>query len=167
MEEIVALANSSPSKERIIVLDCCHAGAVGDLLVTNGSTPLEEGVSILAACRDTESAVERNGRGLFSSRVTDALRGGAADVTGKITVAGIYAYVDEVSSGWEQRPLFKSNLSKITEIGRVAPSVELNALRRIIEHFPTPEVELDLDPSFEPTAQPRSEGNEAVFSDLQ
>lgn len=167
MQEVVALANNSPSRERIIILDCCHAGAIGELLLTNTPTPLAEGVSILAACRDRECAVEVDGMGLFSSRIADALRGDAADVTGKITVAGIYAYVDEVSSGWEQRPLFKSNLSKITEIRHVAPVVELAALRRIVEYFPTPEMRLGLDPSYEPTAEPRNENNEAIFSELQ
>ena len=83
MEQVIALANDSPSREKIVVLDCCHAGAIGTLLTTKTETPLAEGVAVLAACRDTEGAVESNGRGLFSTRVGDALKGGAADVTGK------------------------------------------------------------------------------------
>ena len=69
--------------------------------------------------------MELNGRGLFSTRVCDALDGGAADVSGKVTVAGVYAYVDEVSTGWEQRPLLKSNVSQITVIRQAASAVAL------------------------------------------
>ena len=82
-------------------------------------------------------------------------------------MAGVYAYVDEVSSGWEQRPLFKSNVSQITEIRRVEAAVPLVTLRRIVNYFPTIDDELNLDPSYEPTLEPRIEANEAIFSDLQ
>lgn len=167
MEQIIGLANASPSREKLIILDCCHAGAIGTLLATRGDVPLAEGVSILAACRDTESAVELNGRGLFSTRLCDALEGGAADVTGKISAAGVYAYVDEVSSGWDQRPLLKANLSQITIIRRASESVSNHVLRKITDYFPTADHEFALDPSYEPTEEPQHEEHESIFGDLQ
>jgi hypothetical protein len=167
MAELIVTANRSPARERVIVLDCCHSGAIDQLFGSNANIPLSEGVSILAACRDTETATERNGRGLFTSLVCDALNGGAADVTGAVTVASIYAYVDEVLTGWGQRPLFKANVSKLTSIRRAAAAVSLDRLRKLNRYFPTPEHRFRLDPSFEPTEEPRHAEHEAAFGDLQ
>jgi uncharacterized caspase-like protein len=68
MADVLELANRSPARERIIVLDCCHSGAFGSLPAIDNKALLAEGVSVLAACRDTEYAVEagREG-GLFTT----------------------------------------------------------------------------------------------------
>jgi len=95
MQEILSWANASPATERIIVLDCCHAGAVDQVLATRAPVPIARGVSILAATRSDQQAVENGGRGLFSSHICAALDGGAADVRGFVTAANTYAYVDK------------------------------------------------------------------------
>ena len=83
MDDILLLANNSQAKNKIVVLDCCHSGALG----SPGSkiSQLSEGLSVLTASRDSESALEVNGAGVFTSLLVAALQGGAADLRGNIT----------------------------------------------------------------------------------
>jgi uncharacterized caspase-like protein len=136
MTDVLTLANNSKAHERVIVLDCCHSGALGQLpAITNDAAVIHEGVSVLSACRDTEYAMEANGGGLFTSLVCDALEGGAADVCGKVTVASLYAYVDEALGVWSQRPLFKSHVSKLVSLRTCAPAVPWDVLRLLPGYF--------------------------------
>jgi uncharacterized caspase-like protein len=167
MAQIVTAANMSPSREKIIILDCCHAGAIGELFGSAADVALSEGVSILAACRTDQGAAERGGRGLFTTLICDALDGGAADIRGFVTVPDIYAYVDQMLTLFDQRPLFKTNVSKLVHIRRAAPSISDEKLRKLMEYFATDDYTFPLDPSFEPTAEPADAHNEAVFGDLQ
>jgi uncharacterized caspase-like protein len=79
MSQLVAAANSSPSREKLILLDCCYSGALDELFGSSASIALAEGVSILAACRSDEPAMLQEGRSVFTSLICDALDGGAAD----------------------------------------------------------------------------------------
>ncbi|UFW51099.1 MULTISPECIES: caspase family protein [Bradyrhizobium] len=166
MAQLIAAANSSPASERIIVLDCCNSGSIGQFYGSLSSIALEEGVSILAACRTEQSAMETNGRGDFTRLICDALDGGAADVRGNVNVAGLYSYVDEVMSV-TQRPLFKTNISKLVPIKRAHASISDEKLRCITEYFPSSDYVYKLDPSYEPTAEPNCPAHEAIFADLQ
>ena len=95
MDEILNFANQSKAREKIILLDCCFSGQFGTPVGGSGTTQLCEGVSVLTACRKSEPAIESDGRGVFTSLVVDALKGGASDLRGFITPGGIYAYVDQ------------------------------------------------------------------------
>lgn len=168
MADVLTMANNSPARERIIILDCCHSGAMGQLpAVNNNAAMLKEGVSILSACRESEVSVEKCGGGLFTSLVSDALGGGAADVCGKVTIAGIYAYVDEALGGWDQRPLFKIHVSKLVPLRTCASAVDLSVLRLLPKYFKSPSDEYALDSSYEPTATPRHSEHEEIFGHLQ
>src|SRR6266568_3378296 len=93
--DVLTLANKSKARESVIILDSCHSGHLGTVpAVNNEQVHLREGVSILTAARAAQAAVEADGRGLFTELVCGALEGGAADVLGNTTVAGVYAYVD-------------------------------------------------------------------------
>lgn len=168
MTDVLAMANNSPARERIIILDCCHSGAMGQLpAVNNDAAMLKEGVSILSACRESEVSLEKGSGGLFASLVCDALRGGAADVCGKVTTAGIYAYADEALGGWDQRPLFKLHVSELVPLRNCPPAVDLKILRLLPKYFTSPYHEYPLDPSYEPDAEPHHAEHERIFSDLQ
>lgn len=168
LTDVLIMANNSPARERIIILDSCHSGAMGQLpAINNDAAMLKEGVSILSACRESEMAVEHGGGGLFTSLVCDALRGGAADVCGKVTLAGIYAYVDEALGGWDQRPLFKIHVSKLVPIRTCSSAVELEVLRLLPKYFRSPYDECPLDPSYEPDAEPSDPEHEEIFGHLQ
>lgn len=168
MGDLLRLANHSRARERIIILDCCHSGVFGNLPGVNNEAHLSEGLSVLTACRDTETATEIGEEGgLFSNLVIDALRGGAADAAGKVSIAGIYAYADEVLGGWDQRPLFKSHVSKLGCIRDCTPSVPLEILRKLTVYFPSRDATVRLGPAYEPTLEPHDEEKEALFGDLQ
>jgi hypothetical protein len=166
LEEILTLANKATGiGEVVLILDACFAGHIGE--VAGPGTVLREGVSILAACRGTQTASEDNGAGSFTSLVAEALSGGGMDVLGDVSVASVYAYVDQVFSAWQQRPVFKANVARLTPLRRCTPPISQAVLRKLPEYFVLPEFELPLDPSYEPTAQPRHAENEAMFGHLQ
>jgi hypothetical protein len=168
MSDVLTLANTSPAKERIIILDCCHSGALGQLpAVNNDAAIITEGVTILSASRESEGAAERGGGGLFTSLVCDALEGGAADVLGKVTTAGIYAYVDEALGGWEQRPLYKIHVSNLMPLRYCSPWVSREILRCLTQYFASPSQELPLDPSYEPCSPAPDPDHIKIFSHLQ
>jgi hypothetical protein len=121
--------------------------------------------------------MEVNGSGVFTTLVVDALQGGASDLRGHITPGGIYSYVDQALGAWDQRPIFKTNVTRFTSLRTITPPVPLSTLRKICEYFPNPEDEHKLDPSyeftnsktidhpvFEPYAKPE---NVSKFKDLQ
>lgn len=151
MDEILTIANDSRCKDKIIILDCCHSGALGSPKVTGIAAHIGEGVSILTASRDKEHSVEVNGHGIFTNLVLEALRGGAADLRGHITPGSIYAYIDQALGAWDQRPVFKTNITRFTSLKTVKPQVSIDVLRKIAEYFPSPCQEFRLDPSFEDT----------------
>jgi Caspase domain len=167
-ELLTRLANSSV-REIVIILDCCFAGAAGGVPQLGVSaTSLREGVSILAASRgDQTSAETAEGRGLFSTYLAGGPEGGAADVLGKVTIAGLYSYLDESFGAWDQRPAFKANVDRLHEIRLCKPAVPLQELRQISDLFPEADYEFPLDPSYEPEAEPRDTDHERAFATLQ
>lgn len=178
MDEILSIANESKAQNRVIILDCCHSGAMGSPKTLGSKTAhIVEGVSILTASKDIESAIEINGHGVFTNLLLNALQGGAADLRGHITPGSVYAYIDQALGPWDQRPVFKTNITRFTSLRTVTPQVPLEILRKLIEYFPTPQDEFPLDPSFEDTNAPKvehkiiephaKEENVAVFKHLQ
>ncbi|GCC10018.1 caspase domain protein [archaeon] len=168
MDDVLNIANQSNAKNKVIILDCCHSGALGSPSVTNNNlAQLSEGLSVLTASRDSESAMEVNGSGVFTSLVVDALKGGAADLRGSITPGSLYAYVDEALGAWDQRPIFKTNVSNFASLRNVPPKVPFETMRKIIIYFNTPEAEHQLNPSYEDTEKSANEDNVKIFKDLQ
>lgn len=150
MDEILVLANKSKAKDKIIILDCCNSGAFGSPAVTgNVSSQIIEGVVVLTASKSSESAIEVNGHGIFTNLLIDALQGGAADLRGHITPGSVYAYIDQALGAWDQRPVFKTNVTRFTSLRTVNPQVPVEVLRKITEYFPVPEQEYQLDPEHE------------------
>ena len=136
MADVLALANRSKCREVIIVLDCCHSGAFGHVphLPTDHAL-LRDGLSVLCASRSTEYAVESNGSGLFTSLLAEALAGGAASLTGEVTVASMYAFVDRNMGAWQQRPQFRASLSGLNVLRECDPLVDISALRLLPMYF--------------------------------
>jgi hypothetical protein len=168
MDEILNLANQSKAINKIIILDCCHSGALGSPSFSgNKLAQLSEGLSVLTASRDNESALEVNGSGVFTSLIVDALKGGAADLRGNITPGSIYAYVDEALGAWDQRPVFKTNVSNFTAIRNIPPKIPFETMRKITEYFESAGSEHNLDPSYEDSESSANEENVCIFKDLQ
>lgn len=152
MDDILSLANQSSCKNKVIILDCCHAGNLGLVTATGSNNAIIcEGLTVLTACEKKESAVELRGHGIFTALFIAALNGGAADLMGEITPGSIYAYIDRALGSWDQRPMFKTNVNRFTSLRKVNPQISLDILHRITEFFSWEEDEFKLDPSFEDT----------------
>lgn len=150
MSDIMQVVNRSKVKNKVIILDCCHSGNMGENIRSTESE-LSEGVSILTACRKDETALEMGGHGVFTELLCEALRGGAADFSGNITMGGIYAYIDRSFGCWEQRPVFKTNICRFAPLRTVVPKVSNELIRELITLFNDPKDVFELDPSFEDT----------------
>ena len=168
MTEILGWANKPPVKNKIIILDCCYSGNMGTPNTTDSTVAqLAEGITVLTASRGSEVAMEQGGGGVFTNLVVAALQGGAADLRGHITPGSIYAYVDQALGAWDQRPIFKTNITQFTSLREVPPQVPLETLRKIVNYFTRPQDEYQLDPSYEYTVEGHNPDNVEVFKDLQ
>lgn len=171
--EILNFANSSPAKNKLIILDSCHSGIAGNRPTEKDAT-LSEGLTILTASTKEQYATEINGRGVFTNLFVDALNGSAANLVGDITPGSVYAHIDQSLGPWEQRPVFKTNVKQFISLKKVSPSISTSDLRRISEFFPNAGFEFKLDPTYEPEMKGREtntplpiEKHTEIFSILQ
>jgi hypothetical protein len=168
MTEILKIANMSRVKNKVVILDCCYSGNMGTPSIAEGGVAqLSEGLTVLTASRGSETAMETGSGGVFTDLVVAALQGGAADLRGHVTPGSVYAYVDQALGAWDQRPIFKTNVTQFTSLREVQPQVPLETLRRIVTYFPSPQDEHALDPSYEDTEAGHDPRNVAIFKDLQ
>ena len=153
LREILDMANASSAREVLLLLDSCHSGALGEPNL-NGSLAkayLRPGVTLLAASRSDQHAIEKNGHSLFTNLVIGALKGGASDVRGQVSEASIYAYVEQALGPWDQRPIYKSNATHLASVRQCLADIEDDELRRIPQFFPQPNAHYFLNPSYETT----------------
>jgi Caspase domain len=167
MNEILNYANASKCRDKIVILDCCNSGAFGTPKFGNNISELGDGLTVLTACRFNESSIERGGQGIFTSLLLDGLQGGAADLRGYITPGSLYAYVDEALGAWDQRPIFKTNVSRFVSIRKITPKITLETIRQLTVYFSTPESEHKLSPEYEFTSTNPDDFKVKVFKDLQ
>jgi hypothetical protein len=169
MDELLTLANRSRAKTLLLIVDCCYADNAGDpaILQGNGNAQnqalIREGVTILAASRVTESAREAAGHGVFTKLVLGALQGGAADVRGRVSVASIYAYVEQALGSWEQRPMYKSYANYLPPVRLCKPCVSDSLLRELPSLFKNEGAQYRMAPSFERTHPSAKPSDVAVF----
>lgn len=147
--DILLFANSSPSTNKIIILDSCHSGIAGTPPGKGDVATLTEGLTILTASTKDQYASEEDGSGVFTSLLVDALGGSAANLVGEVTPGSVYAHIDQSLGAWEQRPVFKTNVRNFVSLRQVIPAIPLEELRLIFQYFPKPGFEFDLDPTYE------------------
>ena len=168
MTDILTYANKSPARNRVIILDCCYSGRMGTPAIADiGVAQLAEGITVLTASRAAEVAMERAGGGVFTNLVLSALDGGAADLRGHITPGSVYAYVDQALGAWDQRPIFKTNVTQFSSLRDIEPQVPLETLRQLITYFSTPVAEHALDPTYEFSEPNHNPEKIKIFKDLQ
>lgn len=156
LKDILIQATKSNCKNRIIILDSCYSGGMGKCSLLGSTEAISSGMTILSASRSDECSVESNNRGVFTTLLCEALKGGAADLFGQITPGAIYAYIDKALGSWEQRPLFKTNVQQFVNLRNTEPPIKLADLQQIDKLFNESTIELPLDPSFECTNNPES-----------
>lgn len=162
MDELLTLANNSRARSVLLILDCCHSGALGNLAGLQSDsierTLLRDGLTILAASRSSEASSEEGGHGVFTSLLLGALGGGAADVRGQVSAASIYAYAEQALGPWDQRPMYKSHANRLPPVRLCEPTVPDSILRALPKIFKKADACLRLSPANErtdPSAQPR------------
>ncbi len=174
LNDVLTFANGSRAQNKVVILDSCHSGIAGANPSTPSTAELTDGLTILTASTAEQYASEKNGAGVFTTLLIDALSGAASNLVGDITPSSVYAHIDQSLGPWDQRPVFKTNVKRFISLREVQPPIELVELRRIAELFPTPGFEFRLDPSFEPERSAADVGipapdplNTATFAVLQ
>lgn len=173
--EIMTLANKSRFQNKVIILDSCHSGVAGGDPNQPMIAEISEGVTVLTASTAEQYASEKNGSGVFTGLMVDALGGSAANLLGDVTPGSVYALVDQSLGPWAQRPVFKTNVKRFVSLRRAQPPIPLQDLRRISEFFPLPGFPYELDPTYEPerteeekkTLPPPDPRKTAIFAILQ
>ena len=152
---------------------------MGTSLLLHNRSVLGEGVTIIAASQSWQNSVEDPNiqHGIFTELLLQGLRGGAADIGGNITPASLYSFVDQSLGAWQQRPVFKTNISQFLPVRTIQAKVEKSVLRKLSTYFKNPTDEYKLDPSFEYTNEPNVKhrviepyadlDHVAIFKDLQ
>lgn len=168
MNDLLTMANDSQARTVLLILDCCFSGSVGNppgLQAGNleSRAVLREGVTILAASRASQVSMEVGGHGVFTNLVLGALRGGAADVRGRVSAASIYGFAEAALGAWDQRPLYKSHAARLEPVRLCAPKVHDAHLRELPKYFPQPDHEYQLDMTYEETNGAAKREHVAIF----
>jgi hypothetical protein len=150
LSEAMQFANASRAANKVILLDSCHSGVAANKPLTAGVAEISEGVTVLTASTATQYAVETGGSGVFTRLLVDALNGSAANLVGSITPGSAYAHIDQSLGPWAQRPVFKTNVKTFVSLRETEPPIQFEDLLAITTHFPAPDHEFKLDPTYEP-----------------
>ena len=128
--EFTAALNAIKARRLTVVLDCCHAGGIGEPRDLVPSKPVAAGLSdgyldllkagtgrvIISATRGTDPAYVRDGAkyGVFTGHFLEGLRGAARGEGGVIRILDLYTYVQEkvVADQPNQRPVLKVELEE-------------------------------------------------------
>jgi hypothetical protein len=179
LAEVMTLAAKSPAKNKIVILDSCHSGIAGSRPESQGVAEIKEGMTILTASTADQYSMEvpGGGAGVFTTLFVDALGGAAANLLGDVTPGSVYAHIDQSLGPWAQRPVFKTNVKTFVSLRKASPPISLTDLQALAIHFPQPDFDFPLDPSYEPerSAEQLSDPNipppdpqkNAIFAVLQ
>lgn len=167
LSDIMEKANKAhPNiKSTIILLDCCHAGIIGEVHALENlvrASLIGNNVSILAACHRSDVATEIEGNGRFTQVLLEGLEGASCDILGRISPANLYAYADQALDPWEQRPVYKANVQQFTNLLCLKPKVDLKIIRKFPMYFATTKDKFQLDPSFEPNRGEETENLSSI-----
>ena len=125
--ELSLVLNEIPARKVIVILDCCHAGGIGQLKGTSSNLSFKSGLPekdynalasgygklIIASSRDSENSITQFGEdnSLFTKHLLAGLKGAAASDDGFVRVFDLFHYlqpkVKEDSRGM-QNPFFKA-----------------------------------------------------------
>src|SRR5258708_19311936 len=132
LAEIMSLANDSPARNKIIILDSCHSGALGDSHTNKQISEIAEGMTILTASTKGQYAAEKSGGGLFTGLLVDALGGAAMNLVGEVTPGSVYAHIDQSLGSWSrQRPVFKTTVKTFIPLPKLPAPLPLADLPRV------------------------------------
>ena len=162
MSWLVEQLNQSSISEITVILDCCFSGNFADQLGW-----LKQNITLLASTTKNDIAAEGFHNGHFTSILMQGLNGAAADAFGHVTAAGLYNLADSKFSPWEQRPVFKASLTKMTPLRISQPVMSKEDFRKLTsrDFFPNDTGKTRLSPS-DICTDPKLEKKTAHFEDL-
>ncbi|MBL7773188.1 MAG: caspase family protein [Chitinophagaceae bacterium] len=154
LDEVMRIVNNSRAIHKIVILDCCFGGAVNTLPITHATKQisiLAEGVCVITSSTEYQTSIGYNSQrpSLFTNQLIQAIKGGAADISGKITLSGIYAYIERALQPDEPRPLFKSNIMQMITISEAKERINIKVLRELPNYFSSADAHRSLDKSYE------------------
>src|SRR4051812_2872749 len=87
LPELMSLASTSQANNKVVILDSCHSGIVGNRSVGPPVAEIKEGMTVLTASTAEQYAMEVDGggAGVFTTLLVDALSGAAANLIGDVT----------------------------------------------------------------------------------
>ncbi len=117
VDALKELMDASPSRKKVLMLDCCYSGAAGEAFTRKGDVDDQlrmaaggQGTCILTASTGAQTAQEKeaDAYGVFTKHLIEGIRSGAADMNddGLITADELYDYVhDRVKDEGFQEPM--------------------------------------------------------------
>jgi len=165
--DVMLCANKSSIPEIVIILDCCNSGNLGNIALTGQHVTLRKGISVLTASSVSEESMEKNGSGIFTDLLINALQGGNTDILGNVKITHLYEHADRMLGPWNQRPTFKTNSSCLTVLRKAEPKIDHRTLKKTMNYFKIHDYFLRLDPSFEPSSDCCIPENAVKFGHLQ
>ena len=153
MDVLMQIVERSPALNKIIILDSCHSGQLGNSNswgAMSGFCKLPDNTTILAACGGKGVSYE----GVFTPLLVDALAGGAMNLLGEVTPGGIYSYIDRSMGDWFQRPVFKANVKNFICLRKCKAPIDIQKLHQIVDFFPSEYSLYQLDPTYEEDKRP-------------
>lgn len=150
--DLMSYAKTAAKRGRriFIILDACNsAGLASD---ESGNSSLPKNITIMAAARDFEPAIEKAGMGgVFTQLLIEGLKGGAADQAGRITAPSLHTYVDTMLTNLGQRPVLMTNVTRMITLKNVEPRVPISTLSNLENLFEKEDSTITLDPEYDPT----------------
>jgi len=163
LNDIITFANKSKAINKVIILDSCHSGALGNRPTEDDIAEIKNGVTIMTASTDKQYALGSDKGGIFTNLFVDALEGAAANLLGHVTPGGIYAHIDQSLGEWGQRPVFKTNVNSFIYLRKAEPPITLVDLQRLTSVFENEKYHFVLDPSFEPYRTKEQEQDNSIL----
>lgn len=172
LNDVMGIVSKSKAQNKVIILDSCHSGFAATSIEMENYSILHNGTTILASCDEKQYSSEKDGHGVFTNLLIEALYGGAMNLLGEVSPGSIYSYIDSSLGGWEQRPIFKANIKTFVSLRKNSPPIDISELRKITDFFVEPHYEFPLDPTYEPDKheadiQDVNKEHEAIFRILQ
>lgn len=172
LNDIMGFVATSRAHNKVVILDSCFSGDIANKTEMPNFSVIHNGTTLLAACGTTEYSTEKDGHGVYTSLLVEALYGGAMNLLGEVSPGSIYSYIDRSLGGWEPRPVFKANINGFVSLRKNTPPISIFELQKITEIFKSKYDEYHLDPTYEPDKHEAdikevNKNHEAIFSTLQ
>lgn len=131
MDELLTMLNKAEFVQGTVILDCCYAGALGQLAILDGRTFLKDNVAIISASRQDEPALSGRSLSAFTEVVVEGLKGGAADIQGHVTAAALFDFAAQSFAATDQSPVFRASIDVSGPLREVDPIVEIDAMKEL------------------------------------